>query len=421
MNKGVRRIYVEKKTAYAVKAKELHEEMANYLGIEAEKVRALIRYDVEGVSDETFEKAKATVFAEPPVDEVYMEDFPKEEGDFCFTVEYLPGQFDQRADSAMQCVQLLNEEEQPIIKSATTYVISGKLSEEQKAAVVKHCVNPVDSRLTDAPKPETLEDKFDEPAEVKVFEGFKDMKEGELKALYESLGLAMTFKDFQHIQNYFSGEEKRDPTMTEIRVLDTYWSDHCRHTTFATELKNVTIDEGYYRPLLEDAFKAYLKDHKAQYEGRTDKFVCLMDIGTLAAKRIRKAGLLADQEISDEINACSIVVPVKVDGGEEEWLVNFKNETHNHPTEIEPFGGAATCLGGCIRDPLSGRTYVYQAMRVTGAADPTKALNETLAGKLPQRKIVTTAAHGYSSYGNQIGLATGLVNEIYHPDRKSVV
>ena len=412
----VRRIFVEKKAPYAVKAKELKNEMGEYLGIEADEVRVLIRYDVENVSDATFAQAKQTVFSEPPVDDIYDEEFPHKAEDFCFTVEYLPGQFDQRADSAEQCVKLLNDSEEPIIKSATTYVISGRLTEEQRQAVVKHCVNPVDSRVTDEPKPASLEDHFDEPADVIVFDGFKDMDEAKLKELYDSLGLAMTFADFRHIQRYFHDEEKRNPTMTEIRVLDTYWSDHCRHTTFATELKDVKFDEGYYKPLIEGAFQQYLSDHKEQYAGRTDKFVCLMDIGTLAAKRLKKAGILDDQEPSDEINACSIVVPVVIDGNQEEWLINFKNETHNHPTEIEPFGGAATCLGGCIRDPLSGRTYVYQAMRVTGAADPTKPLNETLAGKLPQRKIVTTAAHGYSSYGNQIGLATGLVNEIYHPN-----
>ena len=416
----VRRIFVEKKAPFAVKAKELKNEMSEYLGIEAEEVRVLIRYDVENVSDATFAQAKQTVFSEPPVDDIYDEEFPHKAEDFCFTVEYLPGQFDQRADSAEQCVKLLNDSEEPIIKSATTYVISGVSGKTGDSgwqeAIIKHCVNPVDSRVTDEAKPDTLEDHFDEPADVITFDGFKDMAEPKLKELYDGLGLAMTFADFKHIQRYFHDEEHRDPTMTEIRVLDTYWSDHCRHTTFATELKDVKFDDGFYRPLIEGAFKQYLADHKEQYVGRTDKFVCLMDIGTLAAKRLKKAGILDDQEPSDEINACSIVVPVVIDGNKEEWLINFKNETHNHPTEIEPFGGAATCLGGCIRDPLSGRTYVYQAMRVTGAADPTKPLNETLPGKLPQRKIVTTAAHGYSSYGNQIGLATGLVNEVYHPN-----
>ena len=422
MSNAVRRIYVEKKADYAIQAKELREEMANYLGIEATNVRVLIRYDIQNCSDEAYQKALVTVFSEPPVDEVYEERFPKGEDDFSFSVEYLPGQFDQRADSAVQCVRLLGAGDDVIIKSATTYVISGGISAEQQQAVVKHCINPVDSRPTDEVKPETLVDNFDEPADVVVFDGFKDMDEQQLKEFYGSLGLAMTFRDMQHIQRYFRDEEQRDPSMTEIRVLDTYWSDHCRHTTFATELKEVSFDEGKYRPLIEGAFQQYLADHKEQYAGRTDKFVCLMDMGTLAAKRIRKMGLLDDQEISEEINACSIVVPIEVElpNGEgvvtEEWLVNFKNETHNHPTEIEPFGGAATCLGGAIRDPLSGRTYVYQAMRVTGAADPTKPLAETIPGKLPQRKIVTTAAHGYSSYGNQIGLATGLVNEIYHPN-----
>ena len=414
----VRRIYVEKKAPFAVRAKELQSEMSEYLGIETEAVRVLVRYDVENVSEPTFRTALTTVFSEPPVDDVYEEEFPHKADDFCFTVEYLPGQFDQRADSAEQCVCLLNDAEHPIIKSATTYVITPKaaLSDEQQQAIIKHCVNPVDSRRADGPKPETLEDHFDEPADVIIFDGFKDMTEPQLKELYDGLSLAMTFADFKHIQRYFHDEERRNPTMTEIRVLDTYWSDHCRHTTFATELKDVKFDDGYYRPLIEGAFRQYLADHKEQYAGRNDKFVCLMDIGTLAGKRLKKMGYLDDQEPSDEINACSIVVPVTIDGNKEEWLINFKNETHNHPTEIEPFGGAATCLGGCIRDPLSGRTYVYQAMRVTGAADPTKPLAETLPGKLPQRKIVTTAARGYSSYGNQIGLATGLVNEIYHPN-----
>ncbi|MDY5968759.1 MAG: phosphoribosylformylglycinamidine synthase, partial [Bacteroidales bacterium] len=416
MNNNVRRIYVEKKADYAVKAKELYNEMLNYLGIKADSVRILVRYDVEGISPSTFDKAKITVFSEPPVDDIYEEAFPHKDGDFVFSVEYLPGQFDQRADSARQCIELICEGEKPIVKTATTYVIEGSLSEEQRKAVLTHCINPVDSRETNENKLDTLVDHYDEPADVVILNDFRDLDENKLKDLYEGLNLAMTFKDFLHIQNYFQQEEQRDPTMTEIRVLDTYWSDHCRHTTFATELKNVTFDDGPYKPLFERAFKQYLKDHNEQNAGRNDKYICLMDMGTLAAKRLRKAGLLDDQEISDEINACSIVVPVKINGEEEEWLVNFKNETHNHPTEIEPFGGAATCLGGAIRDPLSGRTYVYQAMRVTGAADPTKPLNETLPGKLPQRKIVTTAARGYSSYGNQIGLATGLVNEIYHPN-----
>ena len=366
---GVKRVYVEKKPEFAVQAKELRHEVKSYLGIKTVKnVRVLIRYDVENLSDATFERACNGVFAEPPVDVLYREDFPREESDHIFSVEFLPGQFDQRADSAVQCVQFIKEDELPVIKTATTYVIEGEISEEEMEAIKAHCINPVDSRETGLEKPETLVTKFEEPADVKIFDGFKDMPEAELKELYSSLGLAMTFKDFQHIQNYFKGEEHRDPSMTEIRVLDTY------------------------------------------------KFVCLMDLALMAMRKLKKEGKLQDQEESDEINACSIVVPVEVDGVEEEWLVNFKNETHNHPTEIEPFGGAATCLGGAIRDPLSGRTYVYQAMRVTGAADPTVSVKETMKGKLPQKKLVRSAAHGYSSYGNQIGLATGLVKEIYHPD-----
>ena len=414
---GVKRVYVEKKPEFAVQAKELRHEVKSYLGIKTVKnVRVLIRYDVENLSDSTFERACNGVFAEPPVDVLYREDFPHEESDHIFSVEFLPGQFDQRADSAVQCVQFIKEDELPVIKTATTYVIEGEISEEEMEAIKAHCINPVDSRETGLEKPETLVTKFDEPADVKIFDGFKDMPEAELKELYSSLGLAMTFKDFQHIQNYFKGEEHRDPSMTEIRVLDTYWSDHCRHTTFSTELTEVSFGDGDYRKPMEDTYKEYLQTHSEIFKGREDKFVCLMDLALMAMRKLKKEGKLQDQEESDEINACSIVVPVEVDGVEEEWLVNFKNETHNHPTEIEPFGGAATCLGGAIRDPLSGRTYVYQAMRVTGAADPTVSVKETMKGKLPQKKLVRSAAHGYSSYGNQIGLATGLVKEIYHPD-----
>ena len=414
---GVKRVYVEKKPEFAVQAKELRHEVKSYLGIKTVKnVRVLIRYDVENLSDATFERACNGVFAEPPVDVLYREDFPREESDHIFSVEFLPGQFDQRADSAVQCVQFIKEDELPVIKTATTYVIEGEISEEEMEAIKAHCINPVDSRETGLEKPETLVTKFEEPADVKIFDGFKDMPEEELKELYSSLGLAMTFKDFQHIQNYFKGEEHRDPSMTEIRVLDTYWSDHCRHTTFSTELTEVSFGDGDYRKPMEDTYKEYLQTHSEIFKGREDKFVCLMDLALMAMRKLKKEGKLQDQEESDEINACSIVVPVEVDGVEEEWLVNFKNETHNHPTEIEPFGGAATCLGGAIRDPLSGRTYVYQAMRVTGAADPTVSVKETMKGKLPQKKLVRSAAHGYSSYGNQIGLATGLVKEIYHPD-----
>lgn len=414
---SVRRIFVEKREAFAVKAKELREEIVNYLGIQTiTGVRVLIRYDIENVSDAVYQEALATIFSEPPMDDVYEESFETAEGDLVFTVEYLPGQFDQRADSAEQCVKLLSEEEEPVIRSATTYVVLGTLTEEEKAAVKSLCINPVDSRENNNPKPETLVTVFEQPEDVKIFDGFMDMPEKELNELYSSLNLAMTFKDFLHIQNYFKNEEKRDPSVTEIRVLDTYWSDHCRHTTFQTELKDVEFTKGDYNEPIENTYRQYLADREEVYAGRSDKYVCLMDLALMAMKKLRKEGKLQDMEVSEEINACSIVVPVVIDGQEEEWLVNFKNETHNHPTEIEPFGGAATCLGGAIRDPLSGRTYVYQAMRVTGAADPTRPMSETMHGKLPQRQIVTDAAHGYSSYGNQIGLATGYVKELYHPN-----
>lgn len=412
---NVRRVYAEKKADYAVAAKSLLSEIKSYLGIDTVTgVRVLIRYDVENISDETYQKALRTVFCEPPVDDLYEETFPCEGQ--VFSVEFLPGQFDQRADSAEQCIKLLREDEEAVVRTATTYVIEGDVSGEQMEAIKKHCINPVDSRETGMEKPDTLTDVYEEPADVMIFDGFIEESEEDLKKLYDSLGLAMTFKDFLHIQNYFRGEEKRDPSVTEIRVLDTYWSDHCRHTTFSTELKNVTFADGYYRAPIEASYRDYLDNFKILYKDRDDKFVCLMDLALLAMKKLKAEGKLTDQEESDEINACSIVVPVEVDGKTEEWLVNFKNETHNHPTEIEPFGGAATCLGGAIRDPLSGRTYVYQAMRVTGAADPTVSVKDTMEGKLPQKKLVREAAHGYSSYGNQIGLATGYVKEVYHPN-----
>jgi len=418
----VRRIYVEKKAPYAVKAAELKGDLKNYLGLDnVEAVREFIRYDVENISDEIFEKACKTVFSEPPVDDLYEETIEVPANGHVFSVEYLPGQFDQRADSAVQCVQFLKEDENPIIKTAVTYMIIGDISEEEFAKIKAYCINPVDSRETDMVKPETLVTEFDEPADVAIFDGFTAMSEEELKNLYNSLGLAMTFKDFLHIQNYFANDEKRDPSMTEIRVLDTYWSDHCRHTTFSTELKDVEFGEGYYRTPIETSYQSYLDTRADIFAGRSDKFVCLMDLATMAMRKLKRDGKLEDMEQSDEINACSIVVPVEMEyeDGEkvtEEWLVFFKNETHNHPTEIEPFGGAATCLGGAIRDPLSGRGYVYQAMRVTGAADPTVPVADTLKGKLSQKKLVRGAANGYSSYGNQIGLATGFVKEIYHPN-----
>ncbi len=423
---SVRRIYVEKKEPFAVKAKELREEIRNYLGIGVKGVRMFIRYDVENVSGEVFERACRTVFSEPPVDDLYLEEIEVPEGARVFSVEFLPGQFDQRADSAVQCVRFLKEDEEPVIRTAVTYVILGDVTDEEYGKIKAYCINPVDSRETGMVKPDTLIAAFEEPADVAVLENlpgrgdFVDMPAAELKGLYDSLGLAMTFRDFQHVQNYFASEEKRNPTMTEIRVLDTYWSDHCRHTTFSTELTEVEFGEGYYRTPIETTYQSYLDTREEIYAGRKDKFICLMDLALMAMRKLKADGKLSDMEESDEINACSVVVPVEMDYGDyretEEWLVFFKNETHNHPTEIEPFGGAATCLGGAIRDPLSGRGYVYQAMRVTGAADPTVPVSETLKGKLSQKKLVRGAASGYSSYGNQIGLATGFVKEIYHPD-----
>ncbi len=418
---NVKRIYVEKKEPYAVKARELEEEIKSYLQIDSVTgVRELIRYDVENLSDATFEAAKKTVFSEPPVDDLYEEEITIPAGARVFSVEFLPGQFDQRADSAEQCVKFLKEDEEPVIKTAVTYILTGTISDDEFEKIKNYCINPVDSRETGMVKPQTLVTEYQDPADVQIFDGFRDMADGEFKTLYDSLGLAMTFKDFLHIQKYFKNEEHRDPSMTEIRVLDTYWSDHCRHTTFSTELTDVQFEDGYYQKPLKGTYERYLSDRQVIYKDRNDKFVCLMDLALMGMKKLRAEGKLDDMEQSDEINACSVVVPVEVDYGKgpqtEEWLVFFKNETHNHPTEIEPFGGAATCLGGAIRDPLSGRGYVYQAMRVTGAADPTAPSSATLPGKLSQTRLVRGAAKGYSSYGNQIGLATGYVKEVYHPN-----
>ncbi len=418
---NVKRVYVEKKAPFAVKAKELKEEISSYLGITTVRdVRVFIRYDVENLSEEIFERALNGVFSEPPVDILYRERIDIPSDGEAFGVEFLPGQFDQRADSAVQCVKFLKEDEEPVIKTAVVYLIIGDFSHDEFERIKSYCINPVDSRETGMDKPDTLITNYEEPADVAVLDGFREMPEEELHKLYESLGLAMTFKDFLHIQNYYKSEERREPAMTEIRVLDTYWSDHCRHTTFSTELKNIEFKEGYYRTPLETTYQSYLDTRNEIFKGRSDKFVCLMDLALMAMRKLKKDGKLQDMEESDEINACSVVVPVEMDYGSgpvtEEWLVFFKNETHNHPTEIEPFGGAATCLGGAIRDPLSGRGYVYQAMRVTGAADPTVPVSETLKGKLSQKKLVRGAAGGYSSYGNQVGLATGYVKEIYHPD-----
>ena len=419
----VKRIYVEKKAPYAGKAKELKAEIKGYLGIKSvEEVRIFIRYDVENVSDEVFEKACNTVFSEPPVDILYRENIESPQNAKVFSIEALPGQFDQRADSAEQCVRFIKGDEEPVIKTAVTYMLIGNVSDEELAKIQEYTMNPVDSRIAAPEKPATLVTNYDEPDDVAVFDGFKDMSENDLKALYESLGLAMTFNDFKWIQTYFHDDENRDPSMTEIRVLDTYWSDHCRHTTFGTELTDIEFADGFYKEPIVNAYNEYLTARDDLYktdEKKKEKFISLMDIALMGMKKLKKDGKLTDMEESEENNACTVVVPIEVDYGEgvktENWLVFFKNETHNHPTEIEPFGGAATCLGGAIRDPLSGRGYVYQAMRVTGAADPTVPVAETMKGKLSQKKLVRGAASGYSSYGNQIGLATGYVKEVYHP------
>lgn len=413
---SVRRIYVEKRQDYAVKAKELKDELKTYLGISGiDSIRILIRYDIDNISDEIYKKALVNVFSEPPVDNYYEEKIELAKEDRVFTVEYMPGQFDQRADSAVQCIKLLESDVEVLVKNATTYIVSGHISDDEFEQIKAYCVNPVDSRIAGEEKPDNLLAEFETPADVEYLKDFHAMSLDDFKNLYKSLSLAMSYADFLYIREYFEKEEKRDPSITEIRVLDTYWSDHCRHTTFLTELKQIEFEDGFYADVIKESYKEYLKDREEVFEKPEERAVSLMDLALMAMRKLKKEGLLKELEESEEINACSIVVPAYVDGVKEEWLINFKNETHNHPTEIEPFGGAATCLGGAIRDPLSGRTYVYQGMRITGAADPRKPIEETLKGKLPQRKIVTTAASGYSSYGNQIGLATGYVKEIYHP------
>ena len=413
---SVRRIYVEKRQDYAVKAKELKDELKTYLGISGiDSIRILIRYDIDNISDEIYKKALVNVFSEPPVDNYYEEKIELAKEDRVFTVEYMPGQFDQRADSAVQCIKLLESDVEVLVKNATTYIVSGNISDDEFEQIKAYCVNPVDSRIAGEEKPDNLFAEFETPADVEYLKDFYTMSLDDFKSLYKGLSLAMSYADFLYIREYFEKEEKRDPSITEIRVLDTYWSDHCRHTTFLTELKKIEFEEGFYTDAIKESYKEYLKDREEVFEKPEERAVSLMDLALMAMRKLKKEGLLKELEESEEINACSIVVPAYVDGVKEEWLINFKNETHNHPTEIEPFGGAATCLGGAIRDPLSGRTYVYQGMRITGAADPRKPIEETIKGKLPQRKIVTTAASGYSSYGNQIGLATGYVKEIYHP------
>ncbi|WP_411679260.1 phosphoribosylformylglycinamidine synthase [Clostridium thailandense] len=413
MKNNVRRLYVEKKAGFDVEAKSLFRDLKESLNIKGlTGIRAINRYDISGISDEEYEKSKSTIFSERTVDSVYEEELIINEQDKIFAVEYLPGQYDQRADSASQCIQILTQSEKPNILSAKVYVIQGNISEEEFNKIKSYCINTVDSREALLEKPKSLEMQLNIPDKVEVIDGFIEMDDTNLNAFLNREGFAMSFNDLKFCQKYFKDTEKRNPTVTEIKVIDTYWSDHCRHTTFMTEIDNVEIEEGRLAAPIKKAYEEYVNTRNSLYEGK-DKPMCLMDIAVIGMKELRDKGTLEDLDQSEEINACSIVVDAEIDGQIEKWLVMFKNETHNHPTEIEPFGGAATCLGGAIRDPLSGRSYVYQAMRVTGSGDPRTKIEDTLQGKLPQKKITTGAAHGYSSYGNQIGLATGQVTEIY--------
>ncbi len=418
MGNRVYRIYTEKRPEYDNEAKSTLHDLESILRIPGIKnLRIFHRYDIEGILEETYLKARSTIFAEPPLDFIYDETLPflgiKDKNSRFFAWEYLPGQYDQRADSAAQALQILAQGEKPLVKYATLFLLKGNISDAGLKKTKDYIINPVDSREAKIDKPDKLNEQQTEPEDVPVIEGFIGMKEAGLKELSSSLGLAMDMEDLFFLQSHFKNEEKRDPTLTEVRIIDTYWSDHCRHTTFLTEIGSVQFEDGPYKSVLENAYENYLETRKSVYKHKTANTLCLMDMATIAMKKLKAAGYLGDLDESDEINACSIIVPVDIEGKKEEWLVMFKNETHNHPTEIEPFGGAATCIGGAIRDPLSGRSYVYQAMRVTGSGDPRKPVKDTLPGKLPQRKITIEAAHGYSSYGNQIGLATGHVAEIY--------
>ncbi len=412
----VRRIYVERKRGLREEAENLRRELNAVLGVASlEFLRVFNRYDVEGLEEEVFEKAVKMVFSEPQTDDVY--DFNSEAdllrgGDVVFAVESLPGQFDQRADSARACIQLLTRGERPLVRAAKLYILNGKLSQDEIKKIKDYLINPVESREADLKKPETLKQSINPPEMVKIIHGFIEFDEDKLSGLLSDMGLAMGLDDLIFLRDWFRDQEKRDPTVTEIRVVDTYWSDHCRHTTFSTRIENVEIDGD----ILNQAYENYLNIRREVYgEESETRPRTLMDIATIGAKALKKRGLLKNLDESEEINACSIHIQPVIDGEKQDWLLMFKNETHNHPTEIEPFGGAATCIGGCIRDPLSGRAYVYQAMRVTGCGDPREPVDKTIPGKLPQRKLARTAAAGYSSYGNQIGLATGLVSEIYHP------
>ncbi|MCB9250355.1 MAG: phosphoribosylformylglycinamidine synthase [Ignavibacteriales bacterium] len=414
---SVRRIFVEKKPGFDVEANSLFIEINEHLRITTiDKVRIIYKYDIEGISEEIYKQARTTIFSEPPVDLVYDEELDIKENERFFAVEYLPGQYDQRADSAAQCIQVLTQQDRPVIKNSKVIIISGNISDEEFSKIQNYIINPVDSHISSLAKPKTLKDDFPSPPDVEIINNFTEMNTAELTELLKKLALAMDLADLQFCQNYFRDDEKRDPTLTEMRILDTYWSDHCRHTTFLTKIDEVGFEEGKFTKKIKEVYNDYLKTRETVYGERiNEKDICLMDIATIAMKDLKKKGKLPGLDLSEEINACSIEVKVDINGEDQDWLVMFKNETHNHPTEIEPFGGAATCLGGAIRDPLSGRAYVYQAMRVTGSGDPRIPIENTLEGKLPQRKITTEAAHGYSSYGNQIGLCTGLVDEIYHP------
>ncbi len=413
MKNQVRRIYVEKKKGFDVEAQGLFNDLKDNLCInELDSLRIIHRYDVTGISDEVYNQARTTIFSEPPVDDVYDEEMKFNENVKIFAVEYLPGQYDQRADSAAQCIQILTHGERPQLRVAKLIVLEGNISDKQYNLLKDYCINPVEAHEASLDKPATLDVVLTSPQDVEVVDGFIAMNEEQLQGLRAEMGFAMDLDDLKFCQAYFRDTEDRDPSITELRMIDTYWSDHCRHTTFSTQIDHVKFEEGTYTNVIESTYKDYLATRKYVY-GERDKDICLMDIATIGMKTLRKKGLLDDLDESEEINACSIVVNVDVDGENQEWLVMFKNETHNHPTEIEPFGGAATCLGGAIRDPLSGRSYVYQAMRVTGSGDPRTTVEDTLSGKLPQRKITLGAAEGYSSYGNQIGLATGHVAEIY--------
>ncbi len=409
----VRRIYVEKKDGFDIEAKGVLQDLRENLSLTTlENVRVLNRYDIAGITDDEYQRARGLIFSEPPVDNAYDEEFIASYNDKIFAVEYLPGQFDQRAASCEECISILTEKDRPQVRSAKVYILSGAITDVDIDRIKAYIINPVEAREASLSKPETLDLALTAPEDVKIVDGFCNMNQEESAAFLKEMGFAMDADDLDFCKSYFRDTEKRDPTVTELRMIDTYWSDHCRHTTFSTKINNVTIPDGKYADIIKNAYEEY-KAAKADLYAPT-RDICLMNMATIIVKQLKKQGLLKEIDESEEINACSIVVPVDVDGKDENWLIMFKNETHNHPTEIEPFGGAATCLGGAIRDPLSGRSYVYQAMRVTGAADPRKSQADTLPGKLMQRKITKGAASGYSSYGNQIGLATGQVAEIYH-------